>query len=360
MTQHFDIHERRISTPDIAIRAPAACSARTAMEQAAIGLGPPAATTTVPARDVKRVAANTRRGSAQILALASPSSAKGARIGPTPGAYRAGLGLLIALVVAFGAAHAALAEGVEAFQYSTTGDGLGHGIGVLPESSRPTRSGRPVVERQAPLRGLDMHHDPVPSLHLECRALPPDGAEANPEDPGRPFTAYLTARKWREDRPARLRGDPEQWTATWPPADARKAMNGQPIGVPLAHWSEDFSFGIQFSAPVATIGEEALHPAYAILDAQPDNSEGTRWRFRVRPAWSADARIRVGVDHSPGFAPACTPSNVCGAAGEPLGAAVIVNVPSRPPSRWPARTRCTAGRRAARPPARPPVPAWRG
>lgn len=117
------------------------------------------------------------------------------------------------------------------------------------------------------------------------------------------------------------------------PTHAHEAMKGQPIGVPLAHWSEDFSFGIRFSAPVAAIAREALHPPEAILDATPDNAEGTRWRFRIRPAWSADARIRVGVNHRPGFAPTCTSDNVCGEAGEPLAAAVIVNVPARPPSR---------------------------
>ena len=53
------------------------------------------------------------------------------------------------------------------------------------------------------------------------------------------------------------------------PTHAHEAMKGQPIGVPLAHWSEDFSFGIRFSAPVAAIAREALHPPEAILDATP-------------------------------------------------------------------------------------------
>ena len=51
----------------------------------------------------------------------------------------------------------------------------------------------------------------MPSLHIECRAPPPGGAQANPGDRGRPFAAYLTARKWHQDRPARLWGDPGQW-----------------------------------------------------------------------------------------------------------------------------------------------------
>ena len=78
------------------------------------------------------------------------------------------------------------------------------------------------------------------------------------------------------------------------PTHARDTMKGQPVGVPLAHWSEGFSFAIQFSAPVAAIAGQPPHPPEAIVKAVPDNSEGTRWRLRVRPSWSADARIRVG------------------------------------------------------------------
>ena len=118
------------------------------------------------------------------------------------------------------------------------------------------------------------------------------------------------------------------------------SVTGRPVGLPMAHWSDDFSFGIQFSAPVSEIRADAIHPADAVV-AYPDNSSGTRWRFRATPAWSADMRIRIGVNPDPATGPECTGGNVCSQSGSPLEAAVVINVPARPPDRtW---VSCDAG-----------------
>ena len=80
------------------------------------------------------------------------------------------------------------------------------------------------------------------------------------------------------------------------------------------------SFGIQFTAPVTTISPDALSPKEAFIEVSVDNSRQTRWKFRIRPGWSADARLMIGVNPLPlpGFAPLCTANNVCGEAGNLL------------------------------------------
>ena len=103
------------------------------------------------------------------------------------------------------------------------------------------------------------------------------------------------------------------------------AMTARAVGVPPAHWSEDFSFGIEFSRPVARLPPGAFYPNAAVIGTAPDNSAGTRWRVRVRAPWSADVRLVL-----PG-APRCVPGRTaCGQGGDPLAEGFEVRIPARP------------------------------
>ena len=94
-------------------------------------------------------------------------------------------------------------------------------------------------------------------------------------------------------------------------------------GVPPAHWSEEFSFGIEFTKPVRTIGETAYQGA-VVVDVQMDRSDGRRWRVRVRPGWSADSAFSLLGGGS------CADGVVCSDDGAPLSRGVVVRIPARP------------------------------
>lgn len=240
----------------------------------------------------------------------------------------AGLGLLFALALVAGATHAARGDDTgefryDAFRYSTSGDGRGHWIGVLPEWSRATRSGRPVVERRAPLRGIDLHHDPIPTLHIECRAPPPRGTEAHGDDPGAPFGAYVTARKWRQDRPARLAGDPAQWTSlaidwvfggiepafeeraqarVWAPDSAFERTDLTTVRRLAYDWSAETRY-------VAVLDGAAVHAGLEALRASGERVlavaiEGETIKLAARYAFPPDALARtLGAADACGMAP---------------------------------------------------------
>ena len=97
-------------------------------------------------------------------------------------------------------------------------------------------------------------------------------------------------------------------------------------GVPPAHWSDAFSIGIEFSAPVEELKLETFTTESAtIIGSWPDNGSNTRWRVRIRPGWSADAGITLQRTI------ACVNvADVCSSAGAPLSHPVRLRVPARP------------------------------
>lgn len=103
------------------------------------------------------------------------------------------------------------------------------------------------------------------------------------------------------------------------------ALSAVAVGVPPAHWSEEFSFGIEFSAPVTAIPESAFISGSQIVLIAPDNSRQTRWHVRVKPGWSADANITLSASSE------CIPGeSVCATNGAALSTPVVVRVPARP------------------------------
>ena len=113
-------------------------------------------------------------------------------------------------------------------------------------------------------------------------------------------------------------------------AAAEGTMRGKAVGVPPAHWSDPFSFGVVFSVPVRAIPDEAIDATARVVAVTVDNGKGTRWRFRIEPGWSADACIRIGAARPSGEAAVCGTGTVCGTGGQPLDAPVVVRVPARP------------------------------
>ena len=109
------------------------------------------------------------------------------------------------------------------------------------------------------------------------------------------------------------------------PAHGANALTGEAIGVPPAHWSSDFSFGVRWSAPVRDLPREAFTKPHQVIHRSPDNGRGTRWHIRIRPGWSADAVIEIQAS------PTCNPGRtVCGAKGETLRESIRVQIPARP------------------------------
>jgi len=107
-------------------------------------------------------------------------------------------------------------------------------------------------------------------------------------------------------------------------ADDSAPLTGKPVGVPPAHWSDDFSFGIEFSAGVASVPADAFIPAL-VIRVEPDNGSGTRWRVRVRAPWSADVTLDLlAADHC------VSGQTVCGTKGQPLSRGIRIRVPARP------------------------------
>ena len=109
------------------------------------------------------------------------------------------------------------------------------------------------------------------------------------------------------------------------PAPGANALTGEAIGVPPAHWSRDFSFGVRWSAPVRDLPREAFTYPHEIIGTHPDNSRGTRWHIRIRPGWSADAVIEIKASST-----CIIGRTVCGARGETLHEPLRVRVPARP------------------------------
>ena len=106
---------------------------------------------------------------------------------------------------------------------------------------------------------------------------------------------------------------------------AAPPLRGAPVGVPLAHWSNDFSYGVRWSAPVRDLPREAFTHPHEVLSTNPDNGRGTRWHIRIHPGWSADAVIEIKASST------CIPGRtVCGFQGESLGVPVRIHVPARP------------------------------
>lgn len=68
-------------------------------------------------------------------------------------------------------------------------------------------------------------------------------------------------------------------------AGQQSALEACATGVPPAHWSEEFSFGIEFTKPVRAI-DEAAYQGGVVVGVHMDRSDGRRWR--VRMAWLVD------------------------------------------------------------------------
>ena len=106
-------------------------------------------------------------------------------------------------------------------------------------------------------------------------------------------------------------------------AGQERVLEACATGVPPAHWSEEFSFGIEFTKPVRTIGE-AAYQGGGVVGVQMDRSDGRRWHVRMRPGWSADSEFfLLGGD-------SCADGVACSVDGMPLARGVAVRIPARP------------------------------